>query len=62
MAVFDPGELKGKASRLETLLEKDKEEITGALEGDIAQAYRDLLDLEIIKAREIRRWVDNLFW
>ena len=62
MAVFDPGELKGKASRLEALLEKDKEEITGALEGDIAQAYRDLLDLEIIKAREIRRWVDNLFW
>lgn len=62
MAYFDPGELKGKSSRLITLLEKDKEEITSGVDGDIAQAYRELLDLELAKAKEIKQWIDHLFW
>ncbi len=62
MAYFDSGELKAKCSRLQSLLEKDREEAPRAVEGDILQVYQELLDLEIGKTREIRRWLDTLFW
>ncbi len=62
MAYFDPGELKGKTSRLVTLLEKDREEITNAVKGDIAQPYQELLEMELSEARKIKSWLEHLFW
>ena len=48
-------EIIARCDALIALLEKDRDEIAGYLEGDILDAYQSVMELEIEKMQELRK-------
>lgn len=48
-------EIIARCDALIALLEKDRDEIVGYLEGDLLDAYQSVMELEIEKMQELRK-------